>query len=106
MDVSVEKTIATIFTLHPHGAQQEISLFMGDSRLRQQPTSTSLVVRLDRTLPFRQHVISLQAKLGKRSNAPRAVSRKAWGGNTGHLGALYLTYIRACAMPPPAGCRA
>ena len=103
MDVSLEKTVATVFTLDPHEARQEARLFMGDSRLRHEPTPTFLGVRFDRTLSFRQHIKDIKAKMGRRSNALRAVSGKAWGANTGDLRALYLAYIRACADYAAAG---
>ena len=41
MDVSVEKTVATIFTLDPHERRHENRLFMGDSSLRHEPTTPS-----------------------------------------------------------------
>ena len=103
MDVSAEKTVATIFTLDPHEARREARLFLGDSRLAHEPTPTFLGVRFDRTLSFRQHVLDLKAKMGKRSNALRAVSGKAWGANTSDLRSLYLAYIRACADYAAAG---
>ena len=53
MDISVEKTVATIFALNPHEARQEARLFIGDARLRHEPTPTFLGVRFDRTLSFR-----------------------------------------------------
>ena len=86
MEVSVEKTVATIFTLDPHEARQEARLFMGDSRLRHEPTPTFLGVRFDRTLSFGQHIKDIKAKMWRRANALRAVSGKAWGPNTSDEG--------------------
>ena len=103
MDVSVEKTVATIFTLDPHEARREVRLFIGDSRLRHELTPTFLGVRFDCTLPFSHHIKDIEARMGRRANALRAVSGKAWGANTSDLRALYLAYIRACADYAAAG---
>ena len=41
--------------------------------------------------------------MGRRANALRAFSGKAWGANTSDLRAMYLAYIRACADYAAAG---
>ena len=41
--------------------------------------------------------------MGRRSNAIRAVSGKAWAANTSDLKSLYLACIRACADYAAAG---
>lgn len=103
MDVSAEKTIATVFTLDPHKDWKEVRLFLGDSKLRHEPALTFLGVTFDRTLSFRQHILNLKTKVARRCNALRAVSRKAWGANTTDLRALYVAYMRACAEYAAAG---
>ena len=77
MDVSVETTVATIFTLDPHEARQEARLFMGDARLRHEPTPTFLGVRFDRTLSFRQHWKGHQGQEGE--EVQRSSSRQREG---------------------------
>ena len=90
-------------TLYPHEGRREARLFLGDSRLAHEPTPTFLGIRLDRTLSLRLHVLNLKVKMGKRSNALRAVSGKACGANTSDLRSLYVAYIRACTDYAAAG---
>ena len=103
LPISVEKTVATVFTADPHQARREAELYLGNVRLSHEPNPTFLGVTYDRTLSFKQHVDKIKARMKSRSTALQALSGKTWGASGSDLRTVYIAFIRSCAEYAAAG---
>ena len=99
LDISVEKTVSTVFTLDPDEACREAHLYGSDPV----PSPTFLGITYDRTLSFRRHLELVKAKMKQRTNALRALSGKTWGSAASDLRTVYVGFIRSCAEYAAAG---
>ncbi|CAK6965886.1 LOW QUALITY PROTEIN: uncharacterized protein LOC116980627 [Scomber scombrus] len=60
--LSVDKTVTSMFHLNNKEATCEMNIMINNARLQFQPFPTYLGVNLDRTLSFKQHLVSVKAK--------------------------------------------
>ena len=90
LPLNPSKCEASFFSVDPHQA----NLLLLGSRLRFNPTPTSLGVTFDRTLSFSKHVFSLKAKFFPRLKAIRCISASSWGPSKESLSLLYKSFLR------------
>ena len=95
LPLNPSKCEASFFSVDPHQANLQPNLFLLDSRLRFNPTTTFLGVTFDRTLSFSKHVSSLKAKFFPRLKALRCISASSWGPSKESLSLLYKSFLRS-----------
>ena len=100
------KTVTTAFHLNNPEAKHELKVYNNGRLLPFCPTPTYLGVKLDRSLTFRHHLVSLRKKLSSRVTLLRQLVGSRWGAGakTLRIATLSLVYSTAeyCA---PVWCR-
>ena len=79
LPLNPSKCEATFFSVDPHQANLHPNLFLLNSRLRFNPTSTFLGATFDSTVSFSKHASSLKAKFFPRLKALRCIFASSWG---------------------------
>ena len=106
LKLSETKTVASAFHLHNLEAGRELKVRIGGNLLPFCPTSKYLGVTLNRSLTYRQHLVSLRKKLTSRATLLKRLAGSSWGAGADTLrtAALALVYSTAeyCA---PVWCR-
>ena len=99
-------TMTTTFHLNNREAKRELKVYNNGRLLPFCPTPTYLVVKLDRSLTFRYHLVALRKKLSSRVTLLRRLVGSGWGAGpkTLRIATLSLVYSTAeyCA---PVWCR-
>ena len=83
-------------------AKRELKVYNNDKLLPFCPTPTYLRVKLDRSLTFRHHLVTLHKKLSSRVTLLRQLIGSGWsaGAKTLHIAILSLVYSTAeCCAP-------
>ena len=70
---------ATPFTLITKEAYRQLAVKLDGSTLPCNSTPTSLRVKLDRQLTFKQHIEALRGKVASRNNLLRRLAGSSWG---------------------------
>ena len=100
------KTVTAAFHLNNREAKRELKVYNNGRLLPFCPTPTYLGVKLDRSLTFRHHLVSLRKKLSSRVTLLRRLVGSGWGAGakTLRIATLSLVYLTAeyCA---PVWCR-
>ena len=103
---SHSKTVTAAFHLNNREAKRELKVYNNDRLLLFCLTLTYLGVKLERSLPFRHHLVALREKLSSCVTLLRRLVGSGWGAGakTLHIAALSLVYSTAeyCA---PVWCR-
>ena len=106
LKLSHTKTVTAAFHLNNPEAKHELKVYNNGRLLPFCPTPTYLVVKLDRSLTFRHHLVALRKKLSTRVTLPRRLVGPGWGAGakTLRIATLSLVYSTAeyCA---PVWCR-
>ena len=106
LKLSHTKTVTTAFHLNNREAKHELKVYNNGGLLPFCPTPTYLGVKLDRSLTFRHHLVSLRKKLSSRVTLLRRLVGSGWGAGAKTLciATLSLVYLTAeyCA---PVWCR-
>ena len=106
LKLSHTKTVTTAFHLKNREAKRELKVNNNGRLLPFCPTPTYLVVKLDRSLTFRSHLVALRKKLSSRVTLLRRLVGLGWcaGAKTLRIATLSLVYSTAeyCA---PVWCR-
>jgi ribonuclease HI len=97
LEVSIEKTEGTLFSLDPLHAKSEMKLRYNGSPLEHTFAPLFLGVTFDRTLTFRSHIAEIEKRMKKRMNILRAASGTSWGADASDLRTVYIAYIQSCA---------
>ena len=94
---SASKTISSVFHLHNTSATRELSAYLDGQRLRHECYPTYLVVTLEHTLSYREHLTKTIRKLKKGNNLLMKLASSTWGAsaNTLRSSALVLCYSAA-----------
>ena len=106
LKLSHTKTVTAAFHLNNREAKRELKVYNNGRLLPFCPTPTYLVVKLDRSLMFRHHLVALRKKLSSRVTLLRRLVGSGWGAGakTLRIATLSLVYSAAeyCA---PVWCR-
>ena len=106
MKLSHTKTVTAAFHLNNREAKRELKVYNNGRLLPFCPTPTYLGVKLDRSLTFRHHLVTLHKKLSSRVTLLRRLVGSGWGAGakTLRIATLSLVYSTAeyCA---PGWCR-
>ena len=106
LKLSEAKTVAAAFHLHNREARRELCVKTNGKPLSFCPEPKYLGVTLDRSLTYRQHLVTLRKKLTSRAALLKRLEGSSWGADADTLrtAALALVYSTAeyCA---PAWCR-
>ena len=106
LKLSHTKTVTAAFHLNNREAKRELKVYNNCELLPFCPTPTYLGVKLDRSLTFRHHLVTLHKKLSSRVTLLRRLVGSGWGADakTLRIATLSLVYSTAeyCA---PVWCR-
>ena len=88
------KCESSFFSTDPHQSRYRPNLTILDTPLNFNPTPTFLGVTFDRTLSFKDHILSLRKKFYPRLKALRSIASSSWGPTKESLALLYKAFIR------------
>ena len=94
LPLNPSKCEVSFFSVDPHQGNLHPNLLLLGSRLRFNPTQTSLGVTFDCTLSFTKHVSLLKAKFFPCLKALRCISASSWGPSKESLCVLYKSFLR------------
>ena len=81
LKLSEGKTVLTVFHLNNKEAKRELDEYINMRRVKVQPPTTYLVVKLDRTLSYRQYLAGLRDKVMAYSALISKIVGTGWGGS-------------------------
>ena len=100
------KTVSTVFHLSNKKARRELDVYVNTRRLKFQPATIYLGVKLDRTLSYRQHLAGRRDKVMARSALIRKLVGTLWGVSPSTPRISALAFVNAPAeYCSPAGSR-
>ena len=108
LKLSENKTVSAAFHLNNREAKREIKVTINHKTLPFCPVPTYLGVKLDRSLTFRQHLVTLRKKLTSRVALLRRLAGSGWGAGakTLRISALSLVYSTAASTVHLSGAEA
>ena len=79
LKLSHTKTVTAAFHLNNREAKRELKVYNNGRLLSFCPTPTNLVIKLDRLLTFRHHLVALRKKLSSRVTLLKRLVGSGWG---------------------------
>ena len=107
LKLSHTKTVTTAFHLNNREAKRfELKIYNNSRLLPFYPNPTYLVVKLDRSLTFRHHLVALRKKLSSRVTLLRRLVVSGWGAGAKTLRIATLSLVHSTAeYCAPVWCR-
>ena len=106
LKLSHTKTVKAAFHLNKREAKRELKVYNNDRLLPFCPTPTYLGVKLDRSLTFCHHLVTLRKKLCSRITLLRRLVGSGWGASAKTLCIATLSLIHSTAeLCAPVWCR-
>ena len=100
LKLNTPKTVCSVFHLTNCLADYELSITSMGERIPFDKTPEHLVVTLDHTLSYHQHLLKTAAKINKRCNLLKRLARNHWGADFTTLRtstlALYFSVAKYC----------
>ena len=94
MQVNVERTVYTVFSNSYRVLERELTVLIGDSRLRRDCEPCYLGVTLDPRLNLHRHIVNTATKARSRLELLKILAGSGWGATLHSLRTIYLTYVR------------
>ena len=95
LQLNIQKTCYTIFTLSPKTAKKHLNLRLRNENVNKEESPVYLGVTLDRQMNLSQHINSLKEKAQRRLNLVKRLASTSWGADKLTLRQLYLGYVRS-----------